>query len=1263
AASMVAVDHRIRGFIAAEDGAVPRVFLALLCARTAFDMSAYNGDATPLHTLFKRIPDPISLADMVWMVMVKGVMLRLVSLSIEVFAGLLREWQSMVTKRVVRMFMRFKGIPSPPGKSPLQPRRHLLSTVDTPAPQLTAARRVRAFVGMRRQVDLHFASILGVTSDQLPPSLAEFLSNIPTPTSLSQSSAADAMLSSHSDATLPPTASGGAHTDVLSEVQQEEEDPNASAIQALSGTTQVSSAQDAHKPDQGLYDLDPPKAENPPEASGLPDSAMHDTFPQVVAQLVGDAISAVPEQGRAARQPPPRLRSRVPSSQSTTGRGFWGAALNPSSRRRRGIGVPSKWGVFGPLSEMHAGVLKSSMRPSSRTTPASGATASRRTTTTNRTINLPARSFSFRQRRGKLDTRAIAQIDLNRVVRETDIDTIQNQLENLAFSDITLQDFNQYSDEYFLKLFQIAQYLLNVQESLVMHTEELESQCEQVQHDCAALADENESVDAELRLLKQEIKQKQNTISTYELMLLTRQHQAPPVPPPSQGHLPPSTLPPVECILCNKKFLSTEYLIKHQRHKHVGGATQSQVTSPAPTTVVQVVAAEPSPPPPVATPPATPDLTVVNALISANTAILTQQIEAIHVQLAHDKSERATETQLWTQQHQSFENKMMEHMARMQEALKDMHVQAQAQRNEWTHFTHDVLQKAADKVVVATTSNVSPHIGAMVHDGADDQWRHDMLHQLKAQHDMDSQHRQDQLDQERQRWNDREAQLLAQLNDQKNQQLPTLTQLVALEAHKYGIDYGFASAPTRDHHVTCLSQIIQTDRNVCDSQQQTDEVVQGPSRAVAQELLPPPTVKVEESPPLPLPPPATLPAAGRPVDEERRPLKPAKELAPIETSPLQPTLSQGAPTTVPTRQHQEAAAATTVQKVAAGFLTRKHLSTPENWLLRHGHIEVPITPHMTANDLRRVLAQKLGDVDPHRIILHHRPRRRVTELRIDRLVDLRLKQLHDHSSTDEDAAVHHLRYIPRRESSEIQGETVRVQARLVQAMATFHPSSSSSQTTMSQAAFDLAMLKINEARKLQPAPVQGRMASLLDAIHTAAMEHYDPAQAKADEIEAGAAVLIQAMVRMGLAKKLVAQLAKTAAQKKEENHQLDPFIQLDANPVAAESKQVGHEQTDNVDPQKTGEGVDLDDEVDAKEVGDEEQDGAITIDDFNKLEDRPMSAQLTAALARTHYEEEKASLHALQAVASSRLISPHSNTQLKSMQRRSSRGTMLHNAR
>jgi hypothetical protein len=40
-------------------------------------------------------------------------------------------------------------------------------------------------------------------------------------------------------------------------------------------------------------------------------------------------------------------------------------------------------------------------------------------------IQLPPRTFSFRQRRGKLDTRTIAKIDLNKIVRDTDIDTIQ----------------------------------------------------------------------------------------------------------------------------------------------------------------------------------------------------------------------------------------------------------------------------------------------------------------------------------------------------------------------------------------------------------------------------------------------------------------------------------------------------------------------------------------------------------------------------------------------------------------------------------------------------------------------------------------------------------------------------------------------------------------------------------------------------------------------------------------------------------------------
>lgn len=74
-----------------------------------------------------------------------------------------------------------------------------------------------------------------------------------------------------------------------------------------------------------------------------------------------------------------------------------------------------------------------------------------------RQVWLPTRNFAFRQRAGKLDTRVIARLDLEKIAATTDIETIQRHLENLAFADVTLDDVQHYSDAYFLKLFQIAQ--------------------------------------------------------------------------------------------------------------------------------------------------------------------------------------------------------------------------------------------------------------------------------------------------------------------------------------------------------------------------------------------------------------------------------------------------------------------------------------------------------------------------------------------------------------------------------------------------------------------------------------------------------------------------------------------------------------------------------------------------------------------------------------------------------------------------------------
>ncbi|KAF0749251.1 hypothetical protein AaE_007098 [Aphanomyces astaci] len=68
---IMALDRCFRGF--AETSTISRVCIALFCARTSFDrQDAYNGDATPLHTLFNPIQDSSNLADIIWAVMVKG---------------------------------------------------------------------------------------------------------------------------------------------------------------------------------------------------------------------------------------------------------------------------------------------------------------------------------------------------------------------------------------------------------------------------------------------------------------------------------------------------------------------------------------------------------------------------------------------------------------------------------------------------------------------------------------------------------------------------------------------------------------------------------------------------------------------------------------------------------------------------------------------------------------------------------------------------------------------------------------------------------------------------------------------------------------------------------------------------------------------------------------------------------------------------------------------------------------------------------------
>lgn len=79
-------------------------------------------------------------------------------------------------------------------------------------------------------------------------------------------------------------------------------------------------------------------------------------------------------------------------------------------------------------------------------------------------------SFFFQKRRGKLDLRTLSSLDLERIVKNADIDVLQMHLENITFSDLREDDMRYLTDPLVVKLFRTAQlmieYLLYAQEQL-----------------------------------------------------------------------------------------------------------------------------------------------------------------------------------------------------------------------------------------------------------------------------------------------------------------------------------------------------------------------------------------------------------------------------------------------------------------------------------------------------------------------------------------------------------------------------------------------------------------------------------------------------------------------------------------------------------------------------------------------------------------------------------------------------------------------------
>ena len=91
-----------------------------------------------------------------------------------------------------------------------------------------------------------------------------------------------------------------------------------------------------------------------------------------------------------------------------------------------------------------------------------------------------AKDFRFQRRHGRLDWRKLSSVDIDRVMRDVDLDALEDNLENIKFAEISEDDLRYFTDSNFLKLFRMApftvEYLIHVQNFLHGQNSTLEKQ-------------------------------------------------------------------------------------------------------------------------------------------------------------------------------------------------------------------------------------------------------------------------------------------------------------------------------------------------------------------------------------------------------------------------------------------------------------------------------------------------------------------------------------------------------------------------------------------------------------------------------------------------------------------------------------------------------------------------------------------------------------------------------------------------------------------
>jgi Iguana/Dzip1-like DAZ-interacting protein N-terminal len=183
--------------------------------------------------------------------------------------------------------------------------------------------------------------------------------------------------------------------------------------------------------------------------------------------------------------------------------------------------------------------------------------------------------LSFKQRYGKINWDQVRDLDLETILSQGDIESLQSVLENLTYSILDRDDIQRIGDSNLIKVFKLSQlameYLISIHAQLDTHGKDFLKKQKKLYQDNQELKDSLTELEKEVNSLKSEFTEKQKAVKTYELLLKQ----------PNTAVIMNKVVTranAITCEYCKKAFISSEFLEDHKKRRHIDTSNESSAS-------------------------------------------------------------------------------------------------------------------------------------------------------------------------------------------------------------------------------------------------------------------------------------------------------------------------------------------------------------------------------------------------------------------------------------------------------------------------------------------------------------------------------------------------------------------------------------------------------------------------------------------------------------------------------------------------------------